>query len=207
MPSDQTIIAYIYQHYPNPFMLGIARLMKILFIADWRSSQQNRRLLSVQWMNTYGGPHSDEVVEALCSDTRHFEIEYRGTKEESKRALNFIVSPRQSLRTNDASVLPEDTKKLLNTIIADTARENLDALDETINKLLPVRSTRPVVIAMPGDYRPNAVKVAPTPVLADSTTYRVQPLQDVALTVAESAYSYATKHPGRRTSPRHIRGR
>lgn len=172
-----------YQHYSNPFSLGISRLIKLLFIADWQSSKQHhKRLLPVEWINTYSGPRSKEVIEAICNDTIHFEIEYTGvTTEESIREMNFVISPRK-IKINTGSTLPENDRKLLDEVIADTADTDLEMLNKRVWQLFPFL------------HHPKQVRIQ-MPAVQNNRERVVSKATDTTIDMHESSISNAAMHP------------
>ncbi len=72
----EDIVIYTYERYPVSTQLGVSRLMKLLFIADWEYIRQSKnRLADFQWVITPAGPFSTPVLNILLETTERFNIE------------------------------------------------------------------------------------------------------------------------------------
>ena len=64
----ENILLYTYKYYPIPMQLGISRLMKLVFIADWKYIEASSKSLDdLQWFITPAGPYSVPILESLLN--------------------------------------------------------------------------------------------------------------------------------------------
>jgi len=76
MVNVQDIVIYTYQHYPAPLQLGVSKLMKLLFIADYYQVKGKRQPISnFDWTATINGPFSALVMEVLMQTPEYFTVE------------------------------------------------------------------------------------------------------------------------------------
>lgn len=66
MPPTTAIAAYFCTHYPHPNEISEARLLKMMYLADWRSSILFEKQISpISWKFHHYGPYSPQVAEDL----------------------------------------------------------------------------------------------------------------------------------------------
>src|SRR5437879_3433155 len=69
MADLNDVIAYLLIHYPSGHQLSLTRLMRIVYLADWRSAIAYRhQLTNVQWSIKAYGPYSAAVRMACDAD-------------------------------------------------------------------------------------------------------------------------------------------
>ena len=74
MEKLKNIIAYFCTNYPYQKELSKARLVKMLYLADWKNSIENgRQLTDTKWIFNQYGPYVNDIIDYLKSDKR-FEI-------------------------------------------------------------------------------------------------------------------------------------
>lgn len=57
-------IVYFCENYPHKHELSKARLTKMIYLADWRSSiEHQRQLTDLTWVFNHYGPYLDDVVD------------------------------------------------------------------------------------------------------------------------------------------------
>lgn len=81
MAKLSDVLLYLCEKYPNKSELSNARLTKMVYLSDWRSSiEHNRQLTNLKWVFNHYGPFLPEVLEkarqtpglAVRSDTNFF---------------------------------------------------------------------------------------------------------------------------------------
>jgi hypothetical protein len=69
------VLRYFCSHYPNKSDLSKARLVKMVYLADWRSSiYRNRQITDIVWKFNHYGPYVEEPIQ-LISDHPEFTIQ------------------------------------------------------------------------------------------------------------------------------------
>lgn len=107
------IIKYLFNKYPHPSELSKARLVKLVYLADWKSSIQNGKQLSnIKWFYNHYGPYVDDVIDVLKNDP-NFEIESK---------LNFYNQPKYLIKIikNIEPKLQEESRLILDFVIDNT---------------------------------------------------------------------------------------
>ena len=70
MATIKDVMAYYLQKYPFPDELSNARLTKMVYLADWESSQKNNESITpIQWMFHNFGPYVDDVFDVARKES------------------------------------------------------------------------------------------------------------------------------------------
>lgn len=63
MTQIKEIIAYICKEYPHKLELSKARLTKLIFLADWKSSiNREKQITDIKWIYNHYGPYVDDIT-------------------------------------------------------------------------------------------------------------------------------------------------
>lgn len=101
MDTLKDIIKYFYAHYPFRNELSKARVVKMVYLADWKSAIiQQKQLTQIDWFFNHYGPYVSEIIEEISND-EDFEIKtvsnyFGGDKDLvvlNAKFKNPIVSP------------------------------------------------------------------------------------------------------------------
>jgi hypothetical protein len=114
MENTIEILKYLFIKYPNPSELSKARVVKMVYLADWKSAILNdKQLTDIKWIYNHYGPYVDNVITLLKQDD-DFEI---------KSDLNYYNQPREIIKLkNKVNVkLEKSTKKILDFVIEKTS--------------------------------------------------------------------------------------
>lgn len=91
MSDIRNIVAYICSKYPHKSELSKARLTKLVYLSDWRSSLQRRvPITSIQWKFNHYGPYVDDVMDVVREDN-DFSV---------KREMTMFGSPKETIYYN-----------------------------------------------------------------------------------------------------------
>jgi uncharacterized phage-associated protein len=132
MENLKDIIRYFFSKYPYPSELSKARLVKLIYLADWKSSLNNEKQLSnIKWIYNHYGPYVEDIINEIRNDS-NFEIvfvnnSYNQPKElikvlnneepkiskESKEIIDFVIDKTKSLYWNDFINLVYSTYPIL----------------------------------------------------------------------------------------------
>lgn len=134
------IIIYTYMHYRVPMQLGISRLMKLLFIADWEHiSQFEERLGNFKWVVTPAGPFSVPALNILLKNKEYFDIQ--GKLDDWEKTNTNIAPEIVILFRPDSPSLPilhENATNVLNIVIDKTYAMNWQQLWQHMNLTTPL---------------------------------------------------------------------
>lgn len=130
------ILVYLFWKYPHPNELSKARVVKMIYLADWRSSILNgKQITNIRWVYNHYGPYVDDIITYIRQDNR-FEIKattnYWGEfKEvitlkqqkvavnlsiEDKGILDFVIEQTSKLYWNDFIGLIYSTYPIKNSV-------------------------------------------------------------------------------------------
>jgi hypothetical protein len=145
MDNIRNIAIYIFQNYPNPLELSISRLVKLVFLADWKSSIINdRQITNIKWSKRSRGPYGIEVAESISTDKLHFNILFNDdyiNHDLNISNLDFLISPiKNEEPKSDFDLLDED-KKILDDVLSATAEFNWQELSIFVDSLFPMIKT------------------------------------------------------------------
>lgn len=133
------LIAYIVENYKFKDDLSKARLNKIIYLIDWKSSiDRAEQVTDIRWYFNHYGPYVNEIESILKTDSR-FSIEktrnYFGNEKNIVRVINNGFNPPR-----------EEEKQIIDLVISIT--QDL-SWNEFINA---VYSTHPIKNSIKGSY-------------------------------------------------------
>ena len=71
------ILDYLYLQYPNSNQLSISRVMKLLYLIEWRYAiTKFEKLTDVEWMQTEYGPFY-KALRGIFNESSNFEVSYQ----------------------------------------------------------------------------------------------------------------------------------
>lgn len=69
------LIIYIFNNYPDPRQLSFPRLIKTIYLIDWKYSlQHGKQYTNVKWLMGSYGPHVDEILTLIRSRDDLFKV-------------------------------------------------------------------------------------------------------------------------------------
>ncbi len=130
------IVKYLYLHYPYHGELSKARVVKMIYLADWRSCLvRETQITNIHWYFNHYGPYVSEIIDAIRNDD-DFSIQsatnmYGDTKE-------IIVLKNTQCRVD----LTEDVSDILDFVIEKTSKLNWTDFIDLVYSTYPV-ATQP----------------------------------------------------------------
>ena len=97
MSELKDVLTYIYNNYPYKDKLSKARLVKMLYLADWRSAiTQGKQLTSISWKFSENGPKPENFIEeiSLPDETKIkflIDFSYASLTNEDKEVINHVI--------------------------------------------------------------------------------------------------------------------
>ena len=119
MKKIESILIYIYSNYPNPIELSKARLVKIIYLADWKFAlEYNMQISDTKWYFNHYGPFVKEIIDDIRS-SKYFSLyttnNIYGSEKELIKLNNTIPFDEINLTENEKKVIDfviEKTSKL-----------------------------------------------------------------------------------------------
>ncbi len=135
MPELKDVLTYIYNSYPYKDKLSKARLVKMLYLVDWRSAiTKGKQLTLISWKFSEIGPTPENLEEEIS------------LPDETK--LNFLID------FSYPSLTSED-KEIINHVIETTSEKSWDSFISLIYSTFPI-------FTQPRFAKLNLVKLAET---------------------------------------------
>jgi hypothetical protein len=126
------VMAYLGEHYPHKHELSKARLAKLIYLADWKSAiEHGEQMTDIVWFYNYYGPYVESIAEEAEGDPA---FKVRGTH-------NLYGDPKELVelvRSREYSSLTEDDKRILDSVIASTARMNWNEFIRLVYSTYPM---------------------------------------------------------------------
>jgi hypothetical protein len=114
MEKLNDVILFLFKNYPNPLELSKARLVKMIYLADWKSAITNsKQLTDVKWYYNHYGPYVNEIIDSIKSDNK-FELEW---------ISNSDGEPKELIKLRDKNAnytLSKESQEILKFVIDKT---------------------------------------------------------------------------------------
>ncbi|MDO5105957.1 Panacea domain-containing protein [Capnocytophaga sp.] len=105
------ILDYLYLKYPNPNQLSISRVMKLLYLIEWRYAiTKFEKLTDIEWINTEYGPFYKSLRD-IFNESSNFDVKDDIDDNGRKQTMIFFLN-----RKGDIN-LKENTKEVINFVI------------------------------------------------------------------------------------------
>jgi hypothetical protein len=112
MDTLKDFVIYILANYPNPSELSKARLVKILYLADWKSAlDYERQLTKIEWYFNHYGPYVEDVMNLVKSDSRNFRVEIKQSHYGDYKESIYLLSE------HEMPLLSEVSKSVIDFVI------------------------------------------------------------------------------------------
>lgn len=127
------IIAYLIKNYPYSSELSKARVNKLIYLLDWKSTIDNgKQITDIKWFYNHYGPYVATINELISNDNR-FVIE---------DTTNFYGGSKQIIRLKDESSdfeePDENTKRLIDYVIEVTQPMNWEEFIKLVYSTYPI---------------------------------------------------------------------
>lgn len=125
------IILYVYRNYPEINQLSKPRLVKLIYLIDWKNSIENGNQISdINWYYNHYGPYVDDVINLIKSKSEFFDvtsyangigsfsdkITFKDNRnynvnidKENQKIIDFVIDKTKNLNWNDFITLVYDT--------------------------------------------------------------------------------------------------
>ncbi len=131
-----SLIIYILKTYPNPEELSKPRLVKLIYLVDWKYTIDNgKQYTDIKWFFHHYGPYVDDVISVMKRNTDLFDIksnynEYSGG-----------VSDRFKLKNKDIDInINDDVRKIADLMINHTNKMGWNQFISFIYSTYPIKT-------------------------------------------------------------------
>lgn len=130
------IIDYLYLNYPNSNQLSLSRVMKLLYLIEWRYAiTKFEKLTDIEWMQTEYGPFH-KALRSIFNESSNFEVSIK--LDDNNREQTVIVF----LNKKENSDLMEETKEVVNFVIVHCKDYSWSELNNLVNSTFGVLNTQ-----------------------------------------------------------------
>lgn len=98
------IIKYIFTIYPHPNELSKARLVKMVYLVDWKSALMHEvQITDINWVFNHYGPYVNDIIDVVRDDKIDFEVmKTTNSYGEEKELIKLINSNLQYTISDEA---------------------------------------------------------------------------------------------------------
>ena len=132
MDTLNDVIKYLYLNYPYKNELSKARVVKMVYLADWKSAMlYQRQLTSINWYFNHYGPYVSDIINAIRSDS-DFTIDTQ---------KNIYGETKELIRINEKHTqltLSDNVKHVLDFVIEKTAHLYRDDFIKLVYSTYPI---------------------------------------------------------------------
>lgn len=132
MDTLKDIIKYIFVKYPHKGELSKARLVKMIYLSDWKSCLlYGKQLTSIQWYYNHYGPYVPDVITLINNDDDFI----------VKHITNMFGEPKDLIFMKDNvdnPIISDTTSKILDFVIEKTHFLNWSEFISLIYSTYPV---------------------------------------------------------------------
>lgn len=129
------ILDYLYLQYPNSNQLSISRVMKLLYLIEWRFAiTKFDKLTDIDWLKTEYGPFY-KSLRSIFNESSNFEVIIKiDNHNKEQLVINF-------LNKKENFILRNDTKEVVDFVIAHCMSYSWTELNTLVNSTYGVLNT------------------------------------------------------------------
>ena len=132
MDTLNDIIKYLYLNYPHKNELSKVRVVKMIYLADWKSAMlYQKQLTNINWYFNHYGPYVSDIIDTIRSDN-DFTIHTQ---------KNMYGELKELIRINEKYACPnlsEDVKSVLDFVIEKTSPLSWDDFIKLVYSTYPI---------------------------------------------------------------------
>lgn len=129
------ILDYLYLQYPNPNQLSISRVMKLLYLIEWRYAiTKFEKLTDIEWLQTEYGPFY-KSLRAIFNESSNFDISIKLDENNKEQIIIVFLNKKENLLVRD------DAKEVINFVIEHCKDFNWNELNNLVNSTYGILNT------------------------------------------------------------------
>lgn len=130
------LAVYIYRNYPYPTQLSKPRLVKIIYLIDWKCCiDYGEQATNINWYFNHYGPYVEDVINILKNAKEDFLVE------SYMNPFGGGISDSIKLLSNNNPTLIEEVKNITNLIISKTNKLNWTTFISLVYSTFPVQTS------------------------------------------------------------------
>jgi uncharacterized protein YwgA len=152
------IIIYIYENYPNISQLSKPRLVKLIYLIDWKNSIENKKqITNIKWYYNHYGPYVEDVIEEIKSNQDIFTVTSfqngYGISDKISLNKNCIINP----------TISKENKVIIDFVIEKTNKLNWNDFISLIYDTYPIKNNaKYTMLNLPSEAMEYKVNKNPT---------------------------------------------
>lgn len=130
------ILDYLYLQYPNSNQLSISRVMKLLYLIEWRYAiTKFEKLTDIEWMQTEYGPFYNSL-RIIFNESSNFEVSIKLDDNKKEQTVITFLNKKENLNLN------EETKEVVDFVIKHCTDFSWKELNNLVNSTYGVLNTQ-----------------------------------------------------------------
>lgn len=129
------ILDYLYLQYPNPNQLSISRIMKLLYLIDWRYAiTKFEKLTDIEWLQTEYGPFY-KSLRAIFNESSNFDVSIKIDDDNKEQIIIVFLNKKENLVTKI------ETKEVVDFVIEHCKDYTWSELNNLVNSTYGILNT------------------------------------------------------------------
>lgn len=105
------ILDYLYLQYPNSNQLSISRVMKLMYLIEWRYAiTKFEKLTDIEWMQSEYGPFYNSL-RGIFNMSSNFEVSIKLDDNKKEQTVILFLNKKENL------ILKDDTREVVDFVI------------------------------------------------------------------------------------------
>lgn len=130
------ILDYLYLNYPNSNQLSISRVMKLLYLIEWRYAiTKFEKLTDVEWMQTEYGPFY-KALRSIFNESSNFEVTIKLDDNKKEQIVITFLNKKENLN------LKAENKEVIDFVIQHCKDYSWSELHNLVNSTYGVLNTQ-----------------------------------------------------------------
>jgi hypothetical protein len=130
------ILDYLYLQYPNSNQLSISRVMKLLYLIEWRYAiTKFEKLTDVEWMQTEYGPFY-KALRSIFNESSNFEVTIKLDDNKKEQIVITFLNKKENLN------LKAENKEVIDFVIQHCKDYSWSELHNLVNSTYGVLNTQ-----------------------------------------------------------------
>lgn len=130
------ILDYLYLQYPNSNQLSISRVMKLLYLIEWRYAiTKFEKLTDIEWMQTEYGPFYNSL-RGIFNESSNFEVSIKLDDNKKEQTVITFLNKKENLNIKD------ETKEVADFVIKHCKDYTWKELNTLVNSTYGVLNTQ-----------------------------------------------------------------
>lgn len=129
------LVVYIYQNYKKADQLSKPRLVKTIYLIDWKHSiDHGKQITSIKWYFNHYGPYVNDVIDTIKANPKLFEVESK------QKIYGDGISDHVRFRGSNEVVFEENEKQTIDLILDNIHKYNWREFMAIVYSTYPIKS-------------------------------------------------------------------